>query len=61
MIHSSTIRYYSLEGLGDSSDHGGDSVLPGRLFGLSVQGSSQLLFKNLLKNNTEFLLENENI
>ena len=54
MTHSSTIRYYSLEGLGDASDHSGDSVLPG-LSGLSIEGSSQFLFKNLLNDHTEFL------
>ena len=45
--------FFLLEGLGDTSDHSADTVLPGRL-GISRQ--TELGLEDLHKDDTEFLL-----
>jgi hypothetical protein len=48
------IKSYILEGLRDTGNQSGKSVLPGR-FGLSVEGGSELFSKDFLKDGTELL------
>jgi hypothetical protein len=43
-----------LKGLGDASDQGGESALPGAL-GLSVEGAAELFSKNSGQNFTKLL------
>jgi hypothetical protein len=43
-----------LEGLGDASNQGGESVLPG-LSGFSVEGAAQFFGEDFLEDGTEFL------